>query len=126
MTEPPAADTFPPMQEDWQIRYVRHVLAKSGLSASAVAKRAKFASTTLTRALNSPDHKFQMSLATIRKIEEATGIPYAPFLADSKPPESDPVVAAILDRLSKLGAADRDLILSVSEGLLARSQEAKP
>lgn len=61
--------------------YVRHVMSVMGLSATALAEQAKISSTTLTRPLNNPDHKFTISNSTIGKIEAVSGISYASYLA---------------------------------------------
>jgi hypothetical protein len=62
------------------IAYVRYVLNVLQLTPSAMAKRAKISSTTITRALNDPKHKFTLSMTTLEKIADASGIPIAPFL----------------------------------------------
>lgn len=62
------------------IAYIRHVLLSLRLSPSGLAKRAKISSTTLTRALNDPKHKFVLSTKTLEKIFSATGVNPAPFL----------------------------------------------
>lgn len=59
--------------------YVRFVLQELRLSPSALAKKAKIASTTLTRALNDPSHKFTLSMSTLGKIATASGISPQPF-----------------------------------------------
>ena len=61
------------------LRYIRFVLANCGMSASALAKEAGIAATTLTRFLNSPDYKYTISTTTIEKIASASGINPAPF-----------------------------------------------
>lgn len=64
--------------------YLKQVMFLTGLSPTALAKKAGIASSTLTRFLNSPDHKFTLSSTTLEKIAKATGINPAPFLdADS-------------------------------------------
>ena len=65
------------------IAYVRFVLEHHGLSPSALAKRAQISSSTLTRALNDPHHKFALSIKTLDKIALATGHNYARFLDPS-------------------------------------------
>ncbi|WP_193336191.1 S24 family peptidase [Devosia beringensis] len=61
--------------------YVRHVMQVTGLSATALAKKAGMPSTTLTRPLNDPEHKFSLSNSTIEKIASATRITLASFLS---------------------------------------------
>lgn len=80
------------------IAYVKYVMNITDLSPSGLAKKSGISSTTLTRALNDPKHKFTLSMTTLGKIEDATGIALAPFLesddqasltrAVSLPPES--------------------------------------
>lgn len=60
-------------------RYLRYVLEQTGDAPGALAKKAGVAASTLTRRLNSPDHKFVLSTTTLRKIEAASGISYAAF-----------------------------------------------
>lgn len=62
------------------IAYVQYVMNILGVSPSGLAKKAGISSTTLTRALNDPKHKFTLSMTTLGKIEGATGIALAPFL----------------------------------------------
>ena len=64
----------------WATRYLRHVLAETGETATGLAKRANVSSTTLTRPLNDPDHKFNLSSRTVDKIAALTGISPAPFI----------------------------------------------
>jgi transcriptional regulator with XRE-family HTH domain len=62
------------------VAYVKSLLRQLGLKPSALAKKAGIATTTLTRALNDPNHKFTLSTTTLNKIASATGISPAPFL----------------------------------------------
>lgn len=64
-----------------ELAYVRSVMDKTGLSATALAAKAGISSTTLTRPLKDPDYKFAISNRTLHSIENATGISYADFLA---------------------------------------------
>lgn len=73
------------MHDDWHMEYVRTVLSQMGWSASRLAREAGIAATTLTRALNNPDHKFKLSLTTLEKIRAASGIGF-PSDAASLPP----------------------------------------
>ncbi|UTY50448.1 LexA family transcriptional regulator [Sinorhizobium fredii] len=59
--------------------YVRFVLDELKLSPSALAKKAGIASTTLTRALNDPTHKYTLSMSTLGKIVKVSGISPNPF-----------------------------------------------
>lgn len=65
------------------IDYVRAVLKELGLKPSALAKKAGIATTTLTRALNDPTHKFTLTTTTLNKIAQATGMSPAPFLSEA-------------------------------------------
>ena len=60
-------------------QYLKYVIQKTGLTASAIAKKAGLSSTTLTRPLSNEDYNFELSTRTLRKIEEATGVSYAGF-----------------------------------------------
>ena len=60
-----------------QLAYLRRVMERTGLAPTALAQAAGVASTTLTRPLNDPDYPFEISNRTIKKVEAATGIPYA-------------------------------------------------
>ena len=62
------------------LAYVRHVLRETKMSATALAKRAGISQTTLTRALNDRRHKFSLSVKTLEKIYQASGISPARFL----------------------------------------------
>ncbi|MBB4103552.1 helix-turn-helix domain-containing protein [Allorhizobium borbori] len=59
--------------------YVRYVLDELKLSPSALARGAGLSSTTLTRALNDPGHKFTLSTSTLGKIMKFSGINFNPF-----------------------------------------------
>jgi transcriptional regulator with XRE-family HTH domain len=62
------------------LAYVRHVLHQTKMSPTGLAKRAGISSTTLTRALNDRKHRFSLSVKTLEKIYEASGISPAEFL----------------------------------------------
>lgn len=79
------SDTTP----DDDLRYLRHVLAEVRLSAGGLAKLAGVAGSTLTRRLNEAEYKFVLSMPTIKKIEDASGISYARFVAGVLPPADD-------------------------------------
>lgn len=65
--------------------YVRHVMLVTGLTATALAKKAGLAASTTNRPLRNPNHCGTLSLTAIGKIAKATGIDPAPFLsADSE------------------------------------------
>ncbi|WP_354178697.1 helix-turn-helix transcriptional regulator [Bradyrhizobium sp. LA6.1] len=65
------------------LAYVRYVLEENNLKPGALARKAGISASTLTRALNDPEHKFKLSMSTLQKIADFTGISPAPFL-DSK------------------------------------------
>ena len=65
------------------LAYVRHVLLECRLSAGGLAKASGISSSTLTRALNDPKHKFTLSMKTIEKIATFSKINPAPFLEAS-------------------------------------------
>lgn len=66
---------------DDDLRYLEHVLAATGLKPGGLAKKAGIAGSTLTRRINGEDYKFVLSMPTIKKIEEATGISFAQVVA---------------------------------------------
>ena len=61
------------------LAYLRYVLKVTDQSATALARQAGISSTTLTRPLNNPDHKFTITTKTIEKIAAVSGISPAPF-----------------------------------------------
>ncbi|WP_177202228.1 helix-turn-helix transcriptional regulator [Methylobacterium sp. ap11] len=65
------------------VAYIRHVLHEMQISPTALAKKAGVSSTTLTRPLNKPDHKFNLSASTIEKIHKISGINPGPFFNNS-------------------------------------------
>lgn len=69
-----------PVSDD-DLRYLQHVLEATGLRPGGLAKKAGVAGSTLTRRLNDDGYKFVLSMPTIKKIEEATGINYAQVVA---------------------------------------------
>lgn len=56
---------------DRQRRWLRALMARTGLTATELARRAAVAPSTLLRPLNDPSHKFALSARTIAKIEQA-------------------------------------------------------
>lgn len=80
------ADRHECMSDRWEIRYLRHVEKTTGKSLSAIAKLAGVSSTTLTRPVNSPDHKFTIKQTTLEAVERATGIPFGGFRGDPATP----------------------------------------
>lgn len=66
-------------QNSAALRYVRFVLQHLGISPGALAKQAGIAPSTLTRFLNSSDHKFNLSTTTIEKIVRVSGVSPASF-----------------------------------------------
>jgi transcriptional regulator with XRE-family HTH domain len=85
--------------------YVRHVLATMRISATGLARRSGVASTTLTRALNDPDHKFALSMSTIQKIASSTGISPAPFFGIDE--AQDELTLAVLTQSAPVLVAGR-------------------
>lgn len=61
--------------------WLLEVTRLTGKSLTAIAKEARVAVSTLTRAVNDPDHPHTLSAATIAKIAAATGIAAPDFLA---------------------------------------------
>jgi putative transcriptional regulator len=55
---------------DDPIAFVREILSRRGISATALASAAGLAASTLNRALNKPDHKNILSTRTLQKIRD--------------------------------------------------------
>ncbi len=79
--------------------YVRYVLDELKLKPSGLAKMAGLATTTLTRALNDPTHKYTLSMSTLAKIYKASGVNFNPFFETNDFPA-----------LSMIPYASRDLL----------------
>ncbi len=62
------------------LAYVRYVLGELNLKPGALARKSGVSASTLTRALNDPNHKFKLSMTTLEKIAEFSGVSLAPFL----------------------------------------------
>jgi hypothetical protein len=62
------------------LAYVRYVLHAENIKPGALAQKAGISASTLTRALNDPNHKFKLSMTTLQKIADYSGINPAPFL----------------------------------------------
>lgn len=61
------------------LAYIRYVLRETNMSPTRLAKETGISPTTLTRPLNKPGYKFNLSATTIEKISQASGISPAPF-----------------------------------------------
>ncbi|MEO0955649.1 MAG: helix-turn-helix transcriptional regulator [Pseudomonadota bacterium] len=57
-------------------KWVLYVIETTGMKPSELARRSGLSTTTVTRFLNSTDHKFTLSTKTISKISESVGIPF--------------------------------------------------
>lgn len=79
--------SVPTMRSSWEVDYLNHVTAQTGRSLSSIAREAGVSSTTLTRPVNNPEHKFSVKLATLQAVRDVTGIDFLPFQSGS-PPES--------------------------------------
>ncbi|MEM1079241.1 MAG: hypothetical protein AAGI09_11985 [Pseudomonadota bacterium] len=73
------------MSKPWEKRYIEHVMNVTGKTLSAIARDAKISSTTLTRPMNDPDHKFTLKMTTLHRVAESTGIPLAGFQPTGTP-----------------------------------------
>lgn len=92
------------MTEHWSMRYLRHVLDRTGFTPTKLAAEAGMSSTTLTRPLNNPDHTFNLSRRTLDSIQKATGISYAPFASgEMAQPLADMTDHELLDTLTPAG-----------------------
>lgn len=76
------------MHDSWHLNYIRTVMTRTGWSASRLAREAGIASTTLTRALNKADHKFNLSLTTLEKIRAVSGIGFPSSYEPQEPAET--------------------------------------
>ena len=65
--------------QDWAISYIKHVLEKTGWSATRLAQAAKISSSTITRPLATDDWPHKISRNTIAKIWKVSGIDPEPF-----------------------------------------------
>lgn len=63
------------------LAYILHVMEKTELVPTKLAKSAGLSGTTLSRPLADEAHKFKLSLTTIEKIEKFSGISYAEFVS---------------------------------------------
>lgn len=70
------------------LRYLQHVLAETGLKPGGLAKKVGVAGSTFTRRLNDDGYKFVLSMPTIKKIEDATGISYALVVSGTPEPRT--------------------------------------
>lgn len=66
------------------VQYVRDVLERRGQTPTELARDVGVSSTTLTRPLNSPQHKHSISLKTLIKIQEISGVPLPSVLLGTK------------------------------------------
>jgi transcriptional regulator with XRE-family HTH domain len=71
------------------LAYIRHVMAQGGQTAGGLARMAGVSASTLTRALNDPNHKFTLSMKTIEKIATFSKISPAPFFQAKDTPQID-------------------------------------
>ena len=92
-------------QRDW----LRRAMELSDLSATALAKKADLAQTTLTRFLGDPEHGSALSARTISAIEQASGHPFADLLpamavheGDASPYQASTGEAAISSAIGRL------------------------
>lgn len=71
------------MSDSREVRYLKFVERQTGRKLSAIAKDAHLSSTTLTRPVNDPDHKYAVKHTTIAAVEKATGILFETFEDDA-------------------------------------------
>lgn len=76
------------MATQWQIKYLRHVLDRTGQSIAELARNAGLAHTTINRPLKTPNWKYELKPDTIKAVAEATGIDPTPFIVEgaAEPP----------------------------------------
>lgn len=122
------------MQKGWELNYVRRVLAATGMSPTALAERAGFSRSTLTRALNDADHKFRLSTSTLDKIRDATGIAYLPdsevrsenYVLTNRTMIPVPVAATVLGGGGSTGDGKSVQFMAFDIGFLATMTDAGP
>jgi hypothetical protein len=78
-----AAMQNPPLSESRA--YLKRVMRETGLDVTNLARKAKVDPSTLTRAYNDLGWKTRLSLTTLRKIQDSTGIEMPPGM-DPNPP----------------------------------------
>jgi len=76
------------MAEKWQKDYLNQVIEVTGKKLTTIAKDAGVSSTTLTRPMNDPDHKYTIKLSTLEAVARATGIPLPGSEPSSKEPQA--------------------------------------
>ncbi|MFO1188498.1 MAG: S24 family peptidase [Alphaproteobacteria bacterium] len=75
--------------------WVRRILQETGLSPTALARRAALAPSTLNKFLNDETIKHCLSVTTVSKIARATGHPLPISTGDEAEPETVPVVGYV-------------------------------
>lgn len=118
------AYTLDPMSEHWSLRYARHAIEQLKTSPSGLAERIGVSSTTLTRPLNSKDHKHVLGRQTLDKIAAATGIPYGPFqggAAEDEARKLDLDEGGVPDRLAMIDV--HDVRASAGNGAIVESED---
>lgn len=85
--------------------YVARVANQTGWDLTTLAKRAGVYSTTITRAMNDPKHRFAFSGRTLAKIALASGIPLPPELGGSGPSQPPAKVEGSNTRGQKLSTS---------------------
>lgn len=94
------------MTEHWSLRYARHAIEQLKTSPSGLAEKIGVSSTTLTRPLNSKDHKHVLGRQTLDKIAAATGISYGPFQGDAVSREGSGAMPDTSGRLAMIDVHD--------------------
>ena len=79
MTNPRSANKLLGMNKSWEVRYLLHVAQVTGRTLSNIAAGAKLSPTTLTRPVNSDEHKYDVKLSTLEAVKRETGIDFLPF-----------------------------------------------
>ena len=97
---------------------VREMMARTGKTATELARMVGVAPSTLTRFMNQPGSKYTLSARTLAKLVEATGVQVAWIAADAPPapvPEAQPVP----------GIGERLRAMRISRGLSAEAFAAR-
>lgn len=70
--------------KEMALDYLRQVVEATGDSASKLASRVGVSSTTFTRPLNDPEHKYAIKFTALRTLAEVTGIPMPAELSEAR------------------------------------------
>lgn len=111
-----------------QLRYIRSVIDRTGLTATAIARKAGLSHTVLTRFLNSPETAGTLETLTIGSIAAATGVTAPPDILgaagqgmrepEARPYEADEAASAgaLVPALTAMSGHNEHLVPWVMQG----------